>query len=368
MTNPAFCFWPAMARFFRLAALIVVSTTALLIAAGGSRAEEQRLDFELDEGRRIAYELDLEVPYPGTLAVVAEWPGLRTLSFKLRPQNGLGSEVSRSGPPPQRLEAQVRQASPERPSLWKLKVYGLAQQGGGVGTLRVLMPDPPAPDPVQPAVATGTPETPSARIGSRFQPSATVTPEDLEFLAAGMRLEQLTAGGVPDTCRWQDGLLGYLQRFVPSQTAQAYEGDPETRRALRDMVAAIQAVEAVRVSDDPLITGPGPADPVKREAWLRVREKELFQVKQRLDRLLHTLRRNRAGSLSQESWPARLVSCIAACERHFDERGLQGETRATNYELAQNQWDRILAASGALDRALTLIAVEAETIDLGGAR
>jgi hypothetical protein len=45
----------------------------------------------------------------------------------------------------------------------------------------------------------------------------------------------------------------------------------------------------------------------------------------------------------------RLVSCLTACERYFEERIRLGERQATNREIAIAQWERLLAAAEALD-------------------
>ena len=44
-----------------------------------------------------------------------------------------------------------------------------------------------------------------------------------------------------------------------------------------------------------------------------------------------------------------LVGCLTACERYFEQRTRLGEGRVPNGDLAQDQWDGILAAADALD-------------------
>ena len=74
----------------------------------------------------------------------------------------------------------------------------------------------------------------------------------------------------------------------------------------------------------------------------------------RLDGTLESLQRGHASALEGQDWPVRLVTCLAACERHFEELGRLGEDRATNRDLTQSQWDTILAAAGALDSLLRI--------------
>ena len=56
-----------------------------------------------------------------------------------------------------------------------------------------------------------------------------------------------------------------------------------------------------------------------------------------------------AGELESESWPTRLVSCLAACERYFEQRVRLGEREAQNAELAQAQWAPLTAAADVLE-------------------
>ena len=75
-----------------------------------------------------------------------------------------------------------------------------------------------------------------------------------------------------------------------------------------------------------------------------------------------------APELQGQHWPTRLISCLTACERHFVERGRVGRERATNGDLAELQWQRIVAAGEALEALVYLTASEpdpgAESISL----
>jgi len=46
-----------------------------------------------------------------------------------------------------------------------------------------------------------------------------------------------------------------------------------------------------------------------------------------------------------------MVTCLTACERHFEAEGRVGAEQAPNHDLARDQWERLQAAAAAL-RAL----------------
>ena len=117
---------------------------------------------------------------------------------------------------------------------------------------------------------------------------------------------------------------------------------------LGEIAASVRLVEELRTSSDPLIAGPPPENPERREIWLAVRRDRIHSLERRLDMTLETLLRGHAPDLEGHDWPLRLVTCLTACERHFEERVRVGEEHAINRDLAWQQWERMLAAAEAL--------------------
>ena len=52
--------------------------------------------------------------------------------------------------------------------------------------------------------------------------------------------------------------------------------------------------------------------------------------------------------------PVRLVSCLTACERYFEQRARLGEERAGNGDIALTQWPRVLSAGEAIGSLVEL--------------
>jgi hypothetical protein len=161
-------------------------------------------------------------------------------------------------------------------------------------------------------------------------------------------------GPPPDACRWQDGLLRYLAQRRDLLVDRHDRPSRETRKLLRRLVDAIQRVEAFRTSRDPLVAGPPPEDEALREAWLRLRREKLQALEGELDGLLESIRRGHAPELEPFDWPSRLVTCLVACQRNFEERARLGERRAVNGDLARAQWSALLAAGDALGDLIRL--------------
>ena len=70
--------------------------------------------------------------------------------------------------------------------------------------------------------------------------------------------------------------------------------------------------------------------------------------------MLSLLQRGHAPDLDDEEWPLRLVSCLTACERYFEQRARLGEKRAGNRDLALTQWPRVLSAGQAISSLVEL--------------
>ena len=165
------------------------------------------------------------------------------------------------------------------------------------------------------------------------------------------------ASGQGDACRWQNEMLQFL---AAERDRMAAGGEPpahETREMLGRMAAAIRKVDGLRSTTDPVLSGPPPADRSLHEAWDRMRQDRLEPLEGELDNLLSVIQRDHAPELEEQEWPARLISCVTACERHFEESLVHGPARSVNRDLAEAQWERIVAAAEAME-SLTVFAGE----------
>ena len=120
------------------------------------------------------------------------------------------------------------------------------------------------------------------------------------------------------------------------------------------IVKAIHRVEKLANSTDLLVAGPAPESGFRRRAWLSLREGRIAPLERELDLLLLEVSEDPPEELGDEDWLVRLLNCLTACERYFEQRGRLGENKASNRELTLEQWDRILAAAEALDSLTTL--------------
>lgn len=309
---------------------------------------EYRLD--LPPERMISYVLELDLREPGTLVVEADWSAERMLTFKL--ERPAGPAVRRTGLPPQKLEIDVAADVLADDARWTLSIRGLPSKHAGSGTLRLTLPEPPPA--TEPATAT---EAPPAAAREPWETAraapAGAPPEQVRVHDAVERFRALTvdpAEPAPDVCRWQSDLLRYM--------AGARDGlapDPHTARLFERMAGAVARVESFRTSDDPLLVPPHGADRLQQQAWEVVFQRRTAPVRDTLDDVLHDLHHGRAPELESEEWPSRFVSCLAACERHFEERRAEGDRATSNRRLAEDQWERILAAGQALE-ALSALA------------
>ena len=84
---------------------------------------------------------------------------------------------------------------------------------------------------------------------------------------------------------------------------------------------------------------------------MSLRKRRLEPIEAELDALGTLIRRDHAPALAEEIWPQRLVGCLTACERHFEQRALSvpdTDSDANGGSLAGEQWSGILAAAEAL--------------------
>ncbi len=97
------------------------------------------------------------------------------------------------------------------------------------------------------------------------------------------------------------------------------------------------------------MAGPPPDNDSLRPAWIRARRERFQSIETRLDDALLLFQRGHAPDLEDQTWPVRLISCVTACERHFEERGRLGEERASHRQLVADQWSRMLEAAELLE-------------------
>jgi hypothetical protein len=342
-------------RLFGLAAV-----AATLLAAGAAAAEVRPYTFDIPDGAAVGFEIEFEVEHPGVLEIQADWSGSRVLAFRLERSPGRNQKARRTGPSPQNLRVDVHPWDLGGDASWLLSIRALAGRGAGSGTITLLLPEdpaltarreeasvppPPAPPPPQPwAVPRRPPADASDQVLLLF--------EKVE----AFRGQAVGADGLPgpDACRWQTDALLYMTDWRDRLTNEGEIPPISSRRYFERLVKAIREVEALRGSDDPLLAGPPPEAGIKLKAWLAVRRQRIEPLEEGLDALFETVQNGHAPELQEQSWPSRLISCVTACERHFEQRARVGEEQAMNAELARLQWDRILAAGDALEAMVYL--------------
>lgn len=320
-----------------------------LAAVSSLQAAGQRVALELPANEMVRFFVDLTVEHPGKLAIEAEWHPYRVLSFRLEGP-ALTPVVRRSGPSPQRMEVEVSPEDMARGKIWKLRIRGLPWRDEVDGLLTVELPEPPAP----PEPVERKPEAERAIepwMLPRPAPDGAGKAERRFYEAVeAFRMLVIDEEEIPDTCRWQKGLLRYI--------AEQRDGAPgtslprPTRQMLDRVVQAVAHVESLRTTDDPILTEPQPESRLRRRALETLRKQRIAPLRDALDDLLDDLQQGHAPELQQAGWPFGLLSCLMASERHFEERLLVGEQEASYGKLADDQWDRILAAGKALDLLL----------------
>jgi len=334
-------------RRFALSSALVV---AFLAVPGPRAAHTLEYAIELPPDQVISYVVEIEVREPGRIVVDAEWSSTRMLTLKLEQPDG--TAVRRTGPPPLKLELDVEPEALEDDGKWFLRVRGLPSRDAASGTVHIALPDPAsappeladdhgplpaAPEPVQPW-----------ELPREIPRNASDIEVQVYAATESFRRAVVDAGSdVPDTCRWQSGLLRYLARTRDRLSDSGVSPADETRRILERMAGAVAGVEGFRTSSDPLLSPPAMSDRMKYRAWRVVFHRETAPVRDELDDLLHDVQNDRSREIDAEEWPARFVSCLIACERHFEERRSRRDM-ATNRKLAEDQWERMLAAGRAL--------------------
>jgi hypothetical protein len=295
------------------------------------------------------FELPFPVLYPGKIVVEARWTGPRPVFFGVE-SGGKVSMARRSGPSPQVLEIEAPASSAGAGVVWKLTVKALAARGPVEGTVKVTVPDDPvivaareaAQRPPPPTPPPPPPWTVPASVPSGATMSAAET-----FHAVEAFRELVVGPKAPiDSVVWQQEFLRYATATRDRLASTGSPPDVPTLRYFNRLAAAIRAVEELKNSRDPVIAGPIPSDRDERRDWLIARSEKVRPIERRLDELTELLRRGHAPALEDERWVPRLTASLTACERYFDERvRLGNEEIAPNRELADAQWDRILASA-----------------------
>lgn len=344
--------------------------TCAIVAAGlvpgfiGSTAQAGTTEYRLDirDRERVAFEIPIDAQYPGTVEIDARWSGARILTFRIEGPGALRVWQRRGGPSPQKLDVSVRPESSEEPVPLKLKVSGLPASGAGNGVLRVTVPDHPAVVAArQEALKPAPPPAPEPEpwMIASISPAGTRADRDALFSAIEsfrtLVVQEDDWSMVPDACRWHTGGLRYLVEQRRRIMERGELPDIATRRWFRSVAKTFAEIERLRTSDDPLLAGPAP-DRTRLYAWKELRSKRLKPLERQLDRLRLDLKEGFVPELSGEDWPMRFVSCMTACQRHFDERAIRGPG-AANAVLAQREWEPIRAMSRSLE-ALSALSAE----------
>jgi len=328
--------------------------------AGPAAAEIRPYTFEIPDGQAVSFELEFQIDHPGTLSIVAEWSGPRILSFRLERTPGRVHQARRSGPSPQAIELDVDPWDLEHDPVWTLTIRALGGRGAGSGTVTLHLPEPEPPEvPHLEQQPPPPPPPPALEPWEREQsPPSSATDQEIHLFRSVESFRQHAVGGqadsVADACRWQSDLLRYLAGWRDALVASGEIPPVSSRRYLDRVVKAIRRVEELRESEDPILAGPVPTDSMRRRAWMSLRRQKIDPLEHELDALAGMVRNGHAPELEDQTWPERLLSCLAACERYFEQRVRLGPERAINQELAATQWPPLLAAGEALEALVYL--------------
>ncbi len=341
--------------------MLGIALAALSVfAPGKAEAAVRSYRIEVPDGAESSFEIEIRAEHPGTILVAAEWAGPRILSFRLEGPEGSPVRERRSGPSPQRLQAVVTEEILAGGGPFRLAIRAPSGRGAAEGTVTVEIPDapeivaereraaqPPPPPPPPPDPWTLPAKSPAG-----------ATDEVARVYATAERFRALALDGrgafAFDACAYRKDLLRRLAEWRDAASADASPLSDSSGRYFRRLAAIGEEVETLRTTTDPLLAGPAPTDPLRRKAWVQVRQERIRPLERELDALVETLRGGHAPDLEEEAWLPRLLACLTACERHFDRRALEEESDASRAELAGAQWDSILAALEALDAVAAL--------------
>jgi hypothetical protein len=329
----------------------------VLTIGGSAHADVFRYSLEIRDREATFYVVEIPVQYPGTLRIDIEWPGSRTLALRVEGPGQPRVKTRRAGPSPLHLEAVVTEETIVEGKPWELHIRSLPDRGRAEGVLTITLPSPE--DPVDPE-EHAEPPLPEVEPDpwALPRPAPADTPEGVAQVfdrVEDFRSWVVDEGGTPrqDACGWQSGLL----RYLAERRDELGEGDPAideaTSRYFARLARTVRRIDELRSSDDPILAGPIPENELRRRAWENVRKERIEPLEHELDALGEAVRRGYVDDLTDRRWAMRLVGCLTACERYFEQRTRLGEGRAPNGDLAQAQWDGILAAADALDALAT---------------
>jgi hypothetical protein len=308
--------------------------------------------FKVRDGMAATFELPFPVAFPGKVLIEASWTGQRPLFFGIEGAEKV-SVARRSGPSPQSIEVEAAPKASGADVVWKLTVKALAARGPVEGRVTVTVPDDPVVVAAREAALRPPPPTPPPPPPwtVRADPPKDATPSVAATFRAVEAYRTSVAATTPvDACAWQQEFLRYAAIARDRLASSSAPPDVPTLRYFARLGSAIRSVEEMRTSREPALAGPIPPDREARRDWLIARNERVRPIERRLDELNELLRRGHAPALEEERWVPRLTACLTACERFFDERvRLGGEADASNRELAEAQWDRVLAAAGVLE-------------------
>ena len=325
----------------------------LVLACLPAHAEQLLYSIDVPDAQVATYRVPIEITHPGEVLVEATWTGNRPLAFRVEPPAGIGKTIRKSSPSPMRMKVVVTEEQLGK-GHWMLVIHANPLSGESEGRVAISLPEPAPLEPVRVAYDGA----PSRLLEPWEEPRPLVdgiTRDQRALLKSTESFRSMLVEGdgrAPDTCRWQDPLMEWLAEQRDLVLDEGAEPDPSTGKLMEQMARAIRSVEEVRNTRDPDVIGPPTGD---IRTWQRRRNDKLAKVEDQLDEVLNAVARNHAPELEGRQWPVRLVSCLTAAERFFDQRWVLGEDRAPNRELAENQWEAMNRAAAALD-ALSALA------------
>lgn len=360
MTTPHHCRRLVLA----VLATFLATTEGLRADPAPDNANWPRLySFELglSGGDRVAVRLPREPA--AWLQLRVTWTGGRHLLLRLKGTDG--EVLRRSGPSPLTLDLSTHALATPATSVAgaELSLHALPGRGIARGTIEIFEVaershlERAEPRPTAPPDGNSAGGEMSAAVFLSGSVERVAVPSSIESIQTYVTHVTRDEAGPRDACGWQYALVEYFRR-ADDQLARPARVPPilslETAKwfARLEMLAA--AVDNLRSSKDPIVAGPPPGDPVRRRAWADLRRERLAPIEQELDAMAESLRAGYAGELDEERWPRRLISCLTACQRHFEERGRLGSEEASHGELAEAQWERLRLAASAL-KSLALV-------------
>lgn len=313
---------------------------------------ERRYSVELFDRQSAVFEIPIDIEFPGDLEIVADWEGNRRLAFRLDASDGVTPSIRKTGPPPLRLKVPVQSVGD---ASWTLTIRSLPMSGASQGVVTIRPPRDPRilareekldrrerESAARPTLAEWELPREAPKV---ISPKAQALLQSAEHLRGWLVDEELRQ---PDSCRWQDELMRWSANQRDRYLDEDLAVDEPTSKLLDRLAGVIAEVDQLSRSREALIVGPLPDERGARTAWLRKRATRLAPTKSELDFLMQSIQRDYAPDLSGESWPLRMVSCLMASERYFEQRWLVGADSAMNRELAEAQAEPLNRAQALL--------------------